>query len=194
MIPVFVVAASLAAGIIHLVLGPEHVEELGVLGWGFYLAGALQLGWAGLAILAGRGRDVSQDRGRMTRLVLSSGIAINLAILLAWVVARAAGLPNVDGSWAREPIGVTDSITAILELGVVIPLLRAWPRRDARRGSPAVAASAAPRDSGVPSLLSAAPVLGLIVIATVIAIGTPHAHAADAHGDGADAAGQVHTH
>lgn len=108
------IAASAGAGVIHLAHGPAHLDELGALGAGFYLAAALQLGWAGvaLAILA---QSRAKSLGRGTALLAPSAIAINGAILAAWVASRVVGLPVGQAPWTPEQIGTADGITAILQ-------------------------------------------------------------------------------
>lgn len=166
---IVLIAASVAAAVIHFALGPEHAAELGWLGAGFYAAGALQLGWAGLAVLATLRRGAPRP---WTSALLPAGIGINVAILAAWVISRTVGLPAGDQPWTPEAIGISDAITAILEGAVVLGLVRE------RRGRAAdlAPASVGPTD-GHPALLGAAPVLALILVAAVVAVGAPHAHA-----------------
>ena len=180
--PVALVAASAAAAIIHFALGPEHLQELGWLGAGFYVAGVLQLGWAVVACISARGRNV----------VIAAGIAINGTILFAWLIARTVGLPAGDHPWTPEAIGLTDSITAALEAGVIVDLVR----RSRRPQSAVPAQAARRRESDYPAAVGAAPVLGLIVIATVMALGAPHTHSEAVHDQpvGETLAGQAHLH
>lgn len=122
------IAASAGAGLIHLAHGPAHLDELGTLGAGFYLAAALQLVWAAVAVtvLAGSGTD-SSHRG--TAVLAASGIAINGAILAAWVISRTIGLPAGEAPWTPEAIGLPDALTAILQGLLVVGLvatLRGW--------------------------------------------------------------------
>jgi len=76
--PLWVVGAALSigAGVIHFAFGPEHVEELGLLGYSFYLSGALQVGWAavlGFLLVRPRGEDATL----LIRTLAVSGNAIN---------------------------------------------------------------------------------------------------------------------
>jgi hypothetical protein len=154
------ITASVGAGVIHVALGPEHIEELGALGWGFAFAAALQIGWAVVALaMFGDGRQ----RAGVGRLA-AWGIAINIAILGAWAISRTVGLPVGEGRWVAEPIGRTDSITAALEVTVIAAALVL---RRARHGALAARARLAP-------------VLASFVIAaaTVIALAPGRAHAA----------------
>jgi hypothetical protein len=111
------IAASVGAGLVHLALGPEHLEELGALGWGFYLAAALQIGWAAAMLLI---------RGEVrVRQLAIAGVGINVAIIGAWLVSRTVGLPAGETPWVPESIGPVDSITAALEVVVAAVLLAA---------------------------------------------------------------------
>lgn len=128
--PLWLVAAALSigAGVIHFALGPEHLVELGPLGYGFYLSGALQVGWA---VALGALLVVPPDRNRepALRTIASSGIAINLAILATWAFSRVVGLPAGEMPWTPEAIGRPDTIAGILEGALVLGLagsLRGW--------------------------------------------------------------------
>jgi hypothetical protein len=167
------VAASLAAAAIHFALGPDHVEELGSLGGGFYVAGALQMSWAVLAIGLPRIHRSADVRVDAVRLLVPAGIAINTGVLAAWVVSRTVGLPAGEHPWTPEAIGVTDAVTALLEGGLVLGLIRGWRRHPGTGLEPG---QPAPSGTG-PSILGAAPILALILVATVTALGTPHGHA-----------------
>ncbi len=167
-------AASLGAAAIHFALGPHHVDELGALGLGFYLAGILQAGFAAL-LLAGRGTDKRSDRA-----TVAAVIAVNVSILAAWVVSRTVGLPAGAEPWMPEAIGVADSISAALEVLVVASgamLLRG-----------AGSAIDRPPTRGL-HLRPAArfPALALIAVATAVAVLSPEGvagHGADGHPHG----------
>lgn len=168
------IAASVGAGMIHLALGPEHLEELGALGWGFYLAAALQAGWA-VAVVALLGRSGGASRFRWPAI---AGIAINVAILGAWAISRTAGLPAGETPWLPEPIGRTDTIAAALEVAIVAAILvqrRPRPALEFRRARLATA-------------------LAFVVIATGTAAGlAPDTQHAAAHDTAHDAAHDVMT-
>jgi hypothetical protein len=160
---VIAIAASIGAGLIHLALGPEHLEELGALGWGFYLAAALQLGWV-VAVLGAPGR-------RRVRGVAFAGLAINVAILGAWVVSRTIGLPAGETPWVPEPVGRADLISAALEIGIVAILALQWRSAAAPRLGRAV-----PRRG--PARLAAALSMAAIVAGTAVGLAPDDAHAA----------------
>ncbi|HUQ43297.1 MAG TPA: hypothetical protein VM451_02640 [Candidatus Limnocylindria bacterium] len=175
------IAASAGAGIIHLALGPEHVDELGGLGLGFYLAAGLQLGWsiAVAVILTMRGASGAA----WLRSLALTGIAINGAIVAAWVISRTVGLPAGEMPWVPEAIGRPDGVSVLLQLALVVGLA-AW-----LRGPLAGAASARLRH---PVLASALAVV-LIGAGTAFGLtGEGHAHVPSAdmgamHGHDGDA-------
>jgi len=121
-------ALSIGAGVIHFALGPEHVVELGPLGYGFYVSGALQVGWAAvlaLALVIPRGRGEALAFRRLA----DAGIAINAAILAAWAFSRVIGLPAGEMPWTPEAIGRPDAVAGALEAVLVVGLvgsLRGW--------------------------------------------------------------------
>ena len=151
-------ALSIGAGVIHFALGPEHVVELGPLGYGFYVSGALQVGWAAilaLALLMPRGRDAKPA----FRKLVQAGIAINVAILAAWAISRVVGLPAGETPWTPEAIGRPDAIGGILEGVLTLGLLgslRNW--------------TIGPVTSSRWFSLGAALALSAIVVGTVVAI------------------------
>ena len=168
------VAASAGAGVIHLTLGPEHVAELGALGYGFYLSAALQLGWAALLGLV-LARFGALATPRNLRLLAISGIAINGAILVAWAVSRLVGLPAGEVPWTPEAIGRSDTIAGAVEGALIVGLgasLQGW----------SVVRSRPPRKLG-----TAGAVLAMALIATGTAAAIEPGAGSDSHG-----AGQAH--
>ena len=166
------VAASLAAAAIHFALGPHHVEELGALGLGFYLAGILQAGFA-VALVVGR------NTVRAPRAFVVAGTGVNATILAAWVVSRLVGLPAGPQPWTPEAIGVADSVSAALEVLIVamgVVLLRRAP-----------ASAERPRESVRVQSFVLGPAIALIAVATSFALLSPDGvagHGADGHGQG----------
>jgi hypothetical protein len=177
------IAASIGAGVIHLALGPEHVDELGGPGFGFYLAAILQLGWAGAAVVAFRPwRRVASSssiggrspRGAPARRRLAiAGIAINATILAAWAVSRLVGLPAGETPWVPEAIGRADVISAALQGSIVFTLARSL--RRAAAIAPGVARPTGLRRGAV---LAAATFLVIGASTAVGLLPGGHAHAA----------------
>lgn len=141
-----IAATLVVAGIVHLSLGPEHLAESLVLGSAMFAAGVGQLG---LAILMLRRPSLALP------LVLT--IALNAAIVAAYLVAVTVGLPIIDGpatggmAGMGEDVGHVDVVSA---LGIVTLLLEVAGaalaaatlaiRRTARRATAAVDGLASP--------------------------------------------------
>ena len=135
-----VLSASAAA--IHMAAGPQHVEELGDIGLGFY--------WAALS------RRASPSPGSLPRGPAAAVIAGNAVLIALWALSRTTGLPFLPGV---EPIGVADAVCVALEIGLVALLGVAlrdrcrWRAADARwaSGRPGSSPSPAWRCSRRPS-------------------------------------------
>lgn len=115
---VLAVAATAAAGAVHLQLTAAHLGEARWLGVGFGVTGAAQIL---LALVAARGRRPAPQRW------LAALAAVNTAALAAWAVSRTAGL----GPLPAEAVGFPDSVTAGLETVAVIAValtMRGWAR------------------------------------------------------------------
>ena len=148
---VSVAAASLGASVIHLAVAPEHIVELGALGWGFVLAGVLQ---AAQALLAFR---------RPTVALASWIILLDAALLGVWVWSRALGLPIGPNAWQAEAAGRPDLVALVLEASILI-LLVAWLRGQGsqRAVAPSVLAS-----------FSIIPIVGIVALLTILALSSP---------------------
>ena len=114
-----IVVLSGAAAAIHLAAGPEHVEELGDIGLGFYWAALYQAGFAVAWIVSSRSRGLAW-----------LGIVGNSALIALWLLSRTAGLPFLPGV---EPIETTDAICVALEVGLVVMLADVARKPDAIR-------------------------------------------------------------
>ncbi|MGA8045246.1 MAG: hypothetical protein WCA30_03175 [Dermatophilaceae bacterium] len=115
--------ASVVAGAIHLVVAPHHREEWWVFGAFFVVIGAFQLAFAPVVLR------------RPSRSVTMTGIAVNLGVVLIWVVSRTTGLPisppeditSHEGVHLIEGVGVADLAATGAELGVVCLLVTMLP-------------------------------------------------------------------
>lgn len=149
-------STSLGAGIIHLALWPEHVEELGWLGWGFLAAGIVQIAWAALAT-----RPLTPRR-------MTFGIAFNALVFAAWAASRTIGLPTADAPWMPEAVGNPDLVAGILEVALIAGLLVS--SRSAR--DPASLPAPVLRAVAV----AVVPSMGLIATATILVLAGPGGH------------------
>ena len=97
-----------AAGIIHLVMVPSHMQLSTAEGVMFAAAGWVQIG---LAVLLAT---------RPTRSLLGATIAINLAFIGAWGFSRIWGLPFGSHAWHAESASFADLTTVGLEAALVL--------------------------------------------------------------------------
>lgn len=113
---------SFAAGGLHLMAGPAHLEEWWAYGLFFFVAAAAQAAY-GLTLLTqgieGWG-GWSAVRGR----VYLAGVIGNLAIIALWVVSRTVGVPVGPGAFEAEGLGVLDGASKAVEIVLVVLLLR----------------------------------------------------------------------
>lgn len=127
-----IAAASMTAGLIHLAVVPEHLEEWWVYGAFFVATGVFQLGFA-----------VPVVRRRLTPAVALTGIVVNLGIVLTWVLSRTIGLPltppedaaahevshTVESAHGIEAVGAADLVATGAELVAVCLLVTLLPHR-----------------------------------------------------------------
>ena len=100
--------ASIAAGLIHASVVRHHLEESIVLGVGFFATALFQIGWAASVSV------------RLDARTLDVGVAVNGAVVAAWIASRTVGLPFGPHTWVVEPVGAADATATILELLIVI--------------------------------------------------------------------------
>src|SRR5262245_21408176 len=104
----------LAAGVVHLVLVPDHAGEWLAEGVGFAVVGWLQLAGAVLVV------------ARCRRWVLWGTVALNALAVALWAWSRTTGFPVGPGSGVAEPVGAVDRFTVIaqvLAIGFAVVLL-----------------------------------------------------------------------
>ena len=102
---------SLGAAAIHLASAHGHVESLGDLGLGFYIAAAIQAAF-GVRLLVGQ---------PISKRLATVMIAASIALVAAWAVSRTVGLPGVPGT--PEPVGVADGAAVAFELLLALLLI-----------------------------------------------------------------------
>jgi hypothetical protein len=101
-------AASIAAGVIHFLVTPDHFEEFALFGAFFLALGAFQVLWAG-AVLA-----------KPNTIVLLAGVLVSVAVIAIWIVSRTAGLPIGPEAGEPEAVGFLDILSTVLEALVVV--------------------------------------------------------------------------
>lgn len=105
----WVLAAMLAgAGAIHLAMAPSHLAESTVMGAGFLVSGAAQLGLALWVAV------------RPSRTALLATVVASVALIVTWAVSRSIGLPLSGHAGEVEDITVVDGMCVVLELGAVV--------------------------------------------------------------------------
>jgi hypothetical protein len=104
-------AFSLLAGLVHLLVTPEHFEEW----WGygaFFLVCAVFQGAYAAVVLRWPARPV-----------LLLGVAANLAVAILWLVTRTTGIPLFGPHVGEiEGVGVLDLACTLAEVCVVVGL------------------------------------------------------------------------
>lgn len=143
--------ASLAAGIIHLAVTPDHLSQWWGYGAFFAALAAFQSVWAFLILRTTR------------RSVSVAGIAVNGAAIALWAASRTTGIGiGPDGARAHS-VGWPDLVTVIVELVVIAQTARLMTRRHhARRSTRKV----------TPWLAAALAVAGTALTASAVAAAT----------------------
>jgi len=156
-------SASAAAGLVHAAAAGSHAE-LTTLSRLFAAAALLQIGWAATVLV------------RRTRAVVLAGTAVNLGALAAWGVTRTAGISAVEGLEVAQDAGFPDTLAAVAAAVAALA------------GALSLTAPVLPRvgRAAVPA------VVGVLALATVPAMATPHDHDSHGHGDAEVAAAHEH--
>ena len=131
---------SIAAGVIHAMLSPTHLEEWWGYGLFFFFAAALQIIY-GVALGAGAFNQGTWkgDAYQAKRNFLILGIAGNLGIIAVYLVSRTVGIPFFGpAAGEAEPFGFIDVVSKIVEVLLIVllaRLVRRLPRSGAVRAS-----------------------------------------------------------
>ena len=112
--------ASLGAGLVHLSVVREHAEHWWAQGAFLLIVGLLQLAWAVAALCLPRAPFRRAFSG------------LTMGLVLTWVVSRTAGLPFGPDAGVAEPVGVSDGLAVVLEIGVLAALVLSRWRGSAR--------------------------------------------------------------
>lgn len=113
---------SFAAGGLHLMAGPGHLEEWWAYGLFFFAAAAAQVGY-GLMLLT-QGVEGWDGWGAVRGRVYGAGVAMTLAFIALWAVSRTVGVPVGPEASEPEGIGVLDAASKAVEGVLVAALLR----------------------------------------------------------------------
>lgn len=113
-----VAAGLVGAGVIHAAVTPAHIREWPAAGVFFVVVAA-----AAIVTAAALLRQSSPGP-------LLAAVVVSAVPLAVWLCSRTVGVPVGPGAGEPEPVGLADSATAVLELGV---LLLAGHRIRARR-------------------------------------------------------------
>jgi hypothetical protein len=101
-------ALSFAAGVIHLVMVPQHAEVALRTGIGFAIVGWFQIGF-GVAVLV-----------RPTRTWIRVGILANVVFVGIWFLSRTIGLPDWTGDGSVEKTASVDALCVAFEIATVV--------------------------------------------------------------------------
>ena len=104
-------AATAGAGVIHLSVIQEHLEEFWLFGVFFVASGIIQLAWA-VAILV-----------RPSRPLLLVGVVGNALIAAVWLMSRTVGLPLGPEVWTPEEAGSIDLAATGLQIAAILFVL-----------------------------------------------------------------------
>ncbi|WP_375491128.1 hypothetical protein [uncultured Jatrophihabitans sp.] len=96
--------ATLASGVIHLVVIREHFAESLLYGYFFLVLTAAQAGWAAWVV------------ARPQRALLLGGAAASLAVVVLWLATRTVGIPLGPAAGEKEAFGPLDIAASALEL------------------------------------------------------------------------------
>jgi hypothetical protein len=160
-------ALSFAAGVIHLVMVPQHAQESMRLGLAFAAAGWFQIAF-GIAVIV-----------RPTRTWIRVGILANVVFVATWAVSRTVGLPGWAGDGGIETTKSVDALCIGFEIAIVVvaAAVLVTPRLLERWTRPAFVV-------GV--------VIGGILVATTAVLASPST-ANHAHDDAVAGSAHVHT-
>lgn len=100
--------SSVAAGVIHAAVVPEHLGEGWDFGVFFILAAGFQISWAITVLL------------RPSAIVCATGALANGALIGMWFVSRTIGLPIGPHMWMPEAARALDVTATFFEVILVV--------------------------------------------------------------------------
>jgi hypothetical protein len=99
---------ALTCGLIHVGAAVDHYQQFPLYTLVFSLLALAQVAWAALLVW------------RPTRLWLSLGCALQLGIVVLWILSRTTGVPIAPTAWVPEQIGAADLVETVCELVTVV--------------------------------------------------------------------------
>lgn len=115
-------ALSFAAGGLHLMAGPAHLDEWWAYGLFFFAAAAVQAAYG--LVLFTRGIEGWGGWDAVRGRVYLVGVVGNLAVITLWAVSRTVGVPVGPEAFEPEGLGVLDGASKAVETALVAVLLR----------------------------------------------------------------------
>ena len=156
-----------SAGVIHLLVIEEHLEASRLHAGLFAALAAFQLLWA-----------VGYP-ARPSRWLGWSAVVVNAGTVVVWAISRTVGLPSWLDGGTVEPVGLADTVSTVLELGVVVGLLAIVWRPMRSRLVDDRALTRADAALGTAMVIAAASLLTLGAIAEIASGAHGHTHGED---------------
>ncbi|MGH9035188.1 MAG: hypothetical protein ACRD0O_05435 [Acidimicrobiia bacterium] len=124
-------ALSVAAGVGHGLVAPEHLREWWGYGLFFALAAVGQVFFGALLLAAPWRYDetggLAPARTRPVRALCLVGIAANAAVIVLYTVTRTVGVPFLGPAAGEvEPLGAGGVVTTLFEAALVGVLVALW--------------------------------------------------------------------
>jgi len=127
-IQVLLVTGLLASAVLHAAVVPAHLPN-------WTTAGALSLALAAVEL------GLAMQVGAALRTGLLRAVVVFSAVpLVLWTLSRTTGLPFGPGAGSRQPVGLTDLMAAVLEVGTLVVAVLLLRRAAALRSRPRASA------------------------------------------------------
>lgn len=122
---------SIAAGVGHVLVAPEHLREWWGYGLFFALAAVGQVFFGALLLAAPWRYDetggLAPERTRPVRALCLLGIMANSLVILLYTVTRTVGVPFLGPAAGDvEPLGAGGVVTTLFEAALVGVLVALW--------------------------------------------------------------------
>ena len=122
---------SVAAGVAHGLVAPEHFREWWGYGLFFGLAAIAQVFYGGLLVLAPWRYDATGGlrpaTTRTDRMVYAIGALGTAVLIVLYVISRSVGIPFLGPEAGRiEPITPAGIVTKLLESAALVTLAMLW--------------------------------------------------------------------